>query len=157
MSEFSPLGQLVSLLNSLLLFPPFRQPWLVSRTPLPLQDNPGQWLFHCHVNSHLRTGMVGTYVVDGPPPASMSLPISNVDAAAVGGTDGAGGTLRTYYVAADEVEWDYLPLGGLACTVDGSVMAVEEGSEAANYVGTPNGTRIGSRCGDSGAGRASVL
>ena len=28
-------------------------------------DNPGQWLFHCHVADHLRMGMQSTYTV-GP-------------------------------------------------------------------------------------------
>jgi hephaestin len=26
-------------------------------------DNPGIWLVHCHVSSHLRMGMQGRYVV----------------------------------------------------------------------------------------------
>jgi manganese oxidase len=27
-------------------------------------DAPGRWLFHCHVNDHLRAGMIATYVVE---------------------------------------------------------------------------------------------
>ncbi|MCZ6705715.1 MAG: multicopper oxidase domain-containing protein [Bacteroidetes bacterium] len=29
-------------------------------------DNPGKWLFHCHVAGHLRGGMVMTYDVQSP-------------------------------------------------------------------------------------------
>jgi manganese oxidase len=27
-------------------------------------DNPGRWLFHCHVSSHLRMGMQAFYTVE---------------------------------------------------------------------------------------------
>ena len=27
-------------------------------------DNPGIWLFHCHVNDHVRAGMAGRYEVE---------------------------------------------------------------------------------------------
>ena len=73
--------------------------------------------------------MTGLYSVTGPAPEPF--PISS-------------STLRPYYIAADEVEWDYAPLGGTACTQDGSVLPFE-GSEADTYLGTPNGTRIGSK------------
>jgi FtsP/CotA-like multicopper oxidase with cupredoxin domain len=26
-------------------------------------DNPGTWLFHCHVNDHILAGMQATYTV----------------------------------------------------------------------------------------------
>jgi FtsP/CotA-like multicopper oxidase with cupredoxin domain len=26
-------------------------------------DNPGQWLYHCHVTDHMMGGMVGMYTV----------------------------------------------------------------------------------------------
>jgi FtsP/CotA-like multicopper oxidase with cupredoxin domain len=29
-----------------------------------LEDNPGAWLYHCHVTDHMMGGMVGRYVVD---------------------------------------------------------------------------------------------
>jgi len=29
------------------------------------EDNPGRWLYHCHVLSHQHAGMAGWYVVDG--------------------------------------------------------------------------------------------
>jgi hephaestin len=27
-------------------------------------DNPGTWLFHCHVNDHILAGMLSRYRVD---------------------------------------------------------------------------------------------
>ena len=27
-------------------------------------DNPGTWLFHCHVNDQVKAGMVGRYEVE---------------------------------------------------------------------------------------------
>ena len=27
-------------------------------------DNPGKWLFHCHVSAHLRAGMQAFYTVE---------------------------------------------------------------------------------------------
>jgi FtsP/CotA-like multicopper oxidase with cupredoxin domain len=27
------------------------------------EDNPGDWLYHCHVVDHMTGGMVGNYVV----------------------------------------------------------------------------------------------
>lgn len=30
-------------------------------------DNPGTWLFHCHVNDHIHAGMLGLYTLEGPP------------------------------------------------------------------------------------------
>jgi FtsP/CotA-like multicopper oxidase with cupredoxin domain len=28
------------------------------------EDNPGRWLYHCHVMSHMDAGMTGWYLVD---------------------------------------------------------------------------------------------
>jgi hephaestin len=28
-------------------------------------DNPGVWLFHCHVNDHITAGMIARYQVIG--------------------------------------------------------------------------------------------
>ena len=28
-----------------------------------VEDNPGRWLYHCHVFSHLHQGMTGWYIV----------------------------------------------------------------------------------------------
>ncbi|KAG2483629.1 hypothetical protein HYH03_017507 [Edaphochlamys debaryana] len=66
-------------------------------------DEPGVWLFHCHVNSHMGGGMAGVYTVKGP---AAPLPAS-----------GGGGVQRTYFVAAEEVAWSYLGAsGGDQCT-----------------------------------------
>jgi FtsP/CotA-like multicopper oxidase with cupredoxin domain len=27
------------------------------------EDAPGTWLYHCHVETHMEAGMIGTYVV----------------------------------------------------------------------------------------------
>lgn len=29
-----------------------------------VEDNPGRWLYHCHVSSHMEAGMAGWYLVD---------------------------------------------------------------------------------------------
>ena len=85
--------------------------------------------------------MVDRYTVTGPTPPPLALP------AVMGSNSGdALSAVRQYFIAADEVVWDYAPLGGSACSDDGSVAPFEEGSEAATYLGEPNGTRIGSRC-----------
>eukprot|EP00198_Chlamydomonas_reinhardtii_P003700 XP_001693036.1 multicopper oxidase [Chlamydomonas reinhardtii] len=63
-------------------------------------DEPGNWLFHCHVNQHMGGGMVDMYTVEGP---RAPLPAST-------------GVERTYYVAAEEVLWDYVPLGMDHCS-----------------------------------------
>ena len=31
-------------------------------------DNPGTWLFHCHVADHMESGMMATYTIYSPPP-----------------------------------------------------------------------------------------
>ncbi len=56
-----------------------------------------------------------------------------------------GGREVWYYIAADEVEWDYAPLGGVACALDGTLQPFDEHSEAGNYLGEPDGVRIGSK------------
>src|SRR5262249_48753889 len=32
-------------------------------------DNPGTWLYHCHVSDHMENGMMSTYTVYRPPPS----------------------------------------------------------------------------------------
>ena len=34
-----------------------------SHTAAFVEDNPGRWFYHCHVFSHLHTGMNGWYIV----------------------------------------------------------------------------------------------
>jgi len=35
-----------------------------------LADNPGAWMFHCHVNDHMEAGMMVTYTIYEPEPAT---------------------------------------------------------------------------------------
>jgi FtsP/CotA-like multicopper oxidase with cupredoxin domain len=42
-----------------------------------LADNPGTWMFHCHVEDHMEAGMMVVYTIY--PPATRSCPISFVD------------------------------------------------------------------------------
>jgi len=46
-------------------------------------DNPGTWMFHCHVADHMMAGMYATYTIAGG---------AQVATQAVGGAGGAGGT-----------------------------------------------------------------
>ncbi|KAF5833657.1 Cupredoxin [Dunaliella salina] len=59
-------------------------------------DNPGVWLFHCHVNKHLRLGMQGVYKITG---TRVEPEVSGVE--------------REYFIAAEEVLWHYDDLSGL--------------------------------------------
>lgn len=91
-------------------------------------DDAGTWLMHCHVNYHLDGGMILTYTVSGDS-VNYNLPASS------------GGVERVYYIAAEEVEWDYAPLGGEACS--GTVEPF--GEDASVFLGEPEGIRIGSK------------
>ncbi|GLI69350.1 hypothetical protein VaNZ11_013933 [Volvox africanus] len=55
-----------------------------------IPDEPGTWMFHCHVNYHMDGGMVNLYTVQGKAAPLLST-----------------GVERTFYVAAEEVEWSY--------------------------------------------------
>lgn len=61
-------------------------------------DNVGSWLFHCHVNDHITGGMAALYHVSGTDESFETT-----------------GSVREYYVAAEEVEWDYAPGGVDQC------------------------------------------
>jgi hypothetical protein len=41
-----------------------------------LADNPGTWLFHCHVADHMEAGMMATYTIYEPPTRSCPLKLS---------------------------------------------------------------------------------
>ncbi len=28
-----------------------------------VSDNPGEWMYHCHVNDHIEAGMMGRYII----------------------------------------------------------------------------------------------
>ncbi|XP_051962699.1 hephaestin-like protein 1a isoform X2 [Xyrauchen texanus] len=55
----------------------------------------GKWLLSCQVNDHVRAGMQGFYEVSGC--GSTASPTE------------VPGTERHFYIAAEEVEWDYAP------------------------------------------------
>jgi hephaestin len=57
---------------------------------------PGTWLAHCHVNDHIEAGMQFLYHVA----ADKKVKEAKLD-----------GAVRRYFVAAEEVMWDYAPLG----------------------------------------------
>ncbi|GIL67814.1 hypothetical protein Vafri_21091 [Volvox africanus] len=63
-------------------------------------EEPGVWMLHCHVNEHADGGMMALYAVEGSPPPPLP----------------PGGVERVYYIAAEEVEWDFLPLGVDKCS-----------------------------------------
>jgi hephaestin len=62
-------------------------------------DAPGNWLFHCHVNSHLDNGMLTTYTVK---PAHASSDFAQLLTSAL---KPMRGVTRTYYIQAEEVLW----------------------------------------------------
>lgn len=59
-------------------------------------DNPGEWAIVCRTNDHYSAGMQAKYKVK---------PCGKVP------TTKPPGTVRQYYVAAVEEEWDYAPTG----------------------------------------------
>jgi FtsP/CotA-like multicopper oxidase with cupredoxin domain len=42
-------------------------------------DNPGTWLFHCHVSEHMEDGMMATYTIYQPPPRSCPIQFVSAD------------------------------------------------------------------------------
>ncbi len=44
-----------------------------------LADNPGTWLFHCHVAEHMESGMMATYTIYQPPTRSCPLKLVGGD------------------------------------------------------------------------------
>jgi len=60
----------------------------------------GNWTLFCNTQDYLTKGMKTAFSV--APPAGYKPPT-------------IGGVSETYYIAADEVEWDYLPLGKGMC------------------------------------------
>ncbi len=61
---------------------------------------PGQWVLQCHVQAHANGGMMALYSVSNK---TMAL-------------TAASGKTRTYFISADEVQWDYAPQGKDVCT-----------------------------------------
>nr|XP_039249240.1 ferroxidase HEPHL1-like [Styela clava]XP_039249241.1 ferroxidase HEPHL1-like [Styela clava] len=73
-------------------------------TAIMRPDNPGKWLFGCHVSHHASGGMVMGYEVHDKCGPSFGAEFGK-------GLGSVGDTIRTYYVAAEEVEWNYAPTG----------------------------------------------
>jgi hypothetical protein len=65
-----------------------------------LPQLPGQWLLQCQVQAHAEAGMAALLDV--------------ADAGVALGA--ASGRTRTYYISADEVQWDYAPQGKDLCS-----------------------------------------
>ncbi len=42
-------------------------------------DNPGSWMFHCHVNEHMENGMMAVYTIYPPPPKSCPVTFSGLE------------------------------------------------------------------------------
>uniref|UniRef100_A0A8C0H0S2 Ceruloplasmin n=1 Tax=Chelonoidis abingdonii TaxID=106734 RepID=A0A8C0H0S2_CHEAB len=62
-----------------------------------IPSNNGRWLLSCQVNNHLQAGMEAVYEVRQ---CSQNTPESSMN-----------GTVRKYYIAAKEVQWNYGPSG----------------------------------------------
>ncbi|KAF6265588.1 Cupredoxin [Scenedesmus sp. NREL 46B-D3] len=61
-------------------------------------DNPGTWLFHCHLTDHIHGGMMALFNIAG------TAPVQNLT-----------GKTREYFIAAVAEVWDYVPFGGEMC------------------------------------------
>lgn len=49
------------------------------RTADMVADNPGTWMFHCHVDDHMEAGMMAVYTIYTPPKRSCPVEFSAVD------------------------------------------------------------------------------
>ncbi|PSC72045.1 multicopper ferroxidase [Micractinium conductrix] len=78
-------------------------------------DNAGFWLMHCHVADHITAGMKAMYMVR-----------ANEDLPTLAGTKPEGGVVRRYFIEAEEVVWDFAPLGGNMCSGDKQPWTPEE-------------------------------
>ena len=61
--------------------------------------NPGTWMFNCLVNDHYNAGMYALFNVTKCDSKTGHVPTVS------------GGKTRTYYIAANEVQWNYGPSG----------------------------------------------
>ncbi|KAJ3589453.1 hypothetical protein NHX12_010298 [Muraenolepis orangiensis] len=99
----------------------------------------GRWLLSCQVNDHLRAGMQAFYMVNtcGDEQNPSMVP----------------GVLREYYVAAEEVTWDYGPV--LRGEVGDTIRVTFRNSASRNYSIQPHGLQVdhpGSEGGAAGPG-----
>lgn len=65
-------------------------------------DNPGNWMYHCHVNEHLDGGMIAVFTVH-PPPANSTLPTPLIMKPYDEVRRELGGAERRHYILATEV------------------------------------------------------
>ncbi|KIZ07330.1 hypothetical protein MNEG_0617 [Monoraphidium neglectum] len=86
-----------------------------------LADNPGTWLFHCHLNDHMDGGMMALFHIKGTAP-----------------TITLDGKVRTYFIGVVAEEWDYAPFNGEMC--GGTLVPF---SDAAKVFVQPAAGRIG--------------
>eukprot|EP00057_Strongylocentrotus_purpuratus_P023421 XP_011677895.1 PREDICTED: hephaestin-like protein [Strongylocentrotus purpuratus] len=68
----------------------------MAQTIMTVPDNPGTWLIECETNTHFAQGMTAVYTVN-PGGVSNSPEVTD------------SGTVRTHYIAAIEMEWDFTP------------------------------------------------
>lgn len=94
-------------------------------------DVPGTWLLHCHINSHLAAGMIALFDVL---PAATGAPAPAPAAS-------SGGVERVFYLAAELVEWNYVPLGGDACP-EAAYSINGDGSTASIVSSSSNSTNM---------------
>ncbi|KAM4819018.1 hephaestin [Thomomys bottae] len=88
-------------------------------------QEPGTWLISCQVNSHLQSGMQALYEVKS---CSAAPPVRQLT-----------GNVRKYFIQANEIRWDYGPLGR-----DGSTgKSLREPGSASDKFFQKNSTRIG--------------
>lgn len=95
-------------------------------------DAEGVWMAHCHVNHHIHAGMITTYTVA---PSKQASPFAG------------GGIERTYYVAADVVEWDYAPSEKCRCGDVDKDFTLEEQAYLVHSLGNPDGMLEGGMAG----------
>ncbi|XP_071964976.1 hephaestin-like protein [Antedon mediterranea] len=79
-------------------------------------DNVGSWLITDAVTSHYEDGSQAIYTVTGQEPTPMT------------------GTVREYFIAAVEIEWDYLPIGEDPLTSENNLEPFF--NKAANRIGS---------------------
>ncbi|KAM3869287.1 ferroxidase HEPHL1-like [Diretmus argenteus] len=87
----------------------------------------GKWLLSCQVNDHLQAGMTALYEVQS--------------CGTEAGPSVMGGVVREYYLAAEEVQWDYAPSG---MDLINNISLTESDSASEVFFGVDGG-RIGGR------------
>ena len=99
----------------------------IAQTLDMVPDAIGTWIAHCHINHHIHAGMLTRYTVI-PSKSAAFTSTKNV------------GKKRTYYVAADEVEWDYVPFGVNRCGTQETSFNIFEQAFITHTLGLDNET-----------------